>query len=133
MLMTGLYPMRNGMVTNDLPLRPGVPSFAQALGEAGYHTGYIGKWHIDGHGREAYIPPERRLGFKHWMVLECTHDYNKSKYYAGDSDRPLFWEGYDAIAQTTTTTRWPRSASSMTRWATPFMRLMSATEEPPNF
>lgn len=100
MLMTGLYPMRNGMVANDLPLRPGVPSFAQALREAGYHTGYIGKWHIDGHGREAYIPPERRLGFQHWQVLECTHAYNKSKYYEGDSEQPKFWEGYDAVAQT---------------------------------
>jgi arylsulfatase A-like enzyme len=100
MLMTGLYPMRNGMVANDLPLRPGVPSFAQALRAAGYHTGYIGKWHIDGHGREACIPPERRLGFQHWQVLECTHAYNKSKYYEGDSQQPKFWEGYDAVAQT---------------------------------
>jgi arylsulfatase A-like enzyme len=100
MLMTGLFPMRNGMVANDLPLRPGVPSFAQALRAAGYHTGYIGKWHIDGHGREAYIPPERRLGFQHWQVLECTHAYNKSKYYDGNSDRPQFWKGYDAVAQT---------------------------------
>lgn len=100
MLLTGLYPMRNGMVANDLPLRPGVTSFAQALREAGYHTGYIGKWHIDGHGREACIPPERRLGFQHWQVLECTHAYNKSKYYAGDSKQPSIWEGYDAVAQT---------------------------------
>lgn len=100
MLLTGLYPMRNGMVANDLPLRPGVPSFAQALRDAGYHTGYIGKWHIDGHGREAYIPPERRLGFQHWQVMECTHAYNKSKYYEGDSKQPQFWAGYDAVAQT---------------------------------
>ncbi len=100
MLMTGLYPIRNGMVANDLPLRAGVPSFPQALNDAGYHTGYIGKWHLDGHGREAYIPPERRLGFQHWMVLECTHNYNRSKYYAGDSAEPDFWEGFDAIAQT---------------------------------
>jgi arylsulfatase A-like enzyme len=100
MLMTGLYPFRNGMVCNDLPLRHGVPSVAQALNDAGYHTAYIGKWHLDGRGREAYIPPDRRLGFRHWMVLECTHNYHKSPYFAGDSEQRRIWDGYDAVAQT---------------------------------
>jgi len=34
------------------------------------------------------------------MLLECTHDYNNSPYYEGDSDEKRCWEGYDAIAQT---------------------------------
>jgi arylsulfatase A-like enzyme len=100
MLMTGLYPMRNGMVCNDHSLRPGVPSLAQACRSAGYHTAYIGKWHLDGNSRTDYIPPERRLGFQHFMALECTHDYFKSKYFADDSDEPKYWDGYDAEAQT---------------------------------
>jgi len=100
MLLTGMQPMANGMVTNDHRLRAGVPSFAEACKSAGYHTAYIGKWHIDGHGRSAYIPPDRRLGFQKWMVLECTHDYFKSNYHEGDSPQMRTWEGYDAIAQT---------------------------------
>ena len=100
MLMTGLYPMRNGMVCNDHPLRPGVPSLAMACREAGYFTGYIGKWHIDGHGRTNYIPPERRLGFQDFRALECTHNYFDSEYYDNDSDTPKHWDGYDAEAQT---------------------------------
>jgi arylsulfatase A-like enzyme len=100
MLMTGSYPMRNGMVCNDHYLKPSVPSFAEAFNDAGYHTGYIGKWHIDGWGRLEYIPQERRLGFQHWQAIECTHDYFKSQYYADDRDRPRFWDGYDAEAQT---------------------------------
>jgi len=99
MLMTGLYPMRNGMVCNDHTLRPGVPSLATACRSAGYQTAYIGKWHLDGNSRTDYIPPERRLGFQHFMALECTHDYFKSKYFADDSDQPQYWEGYDAEAQ----------------------------------
>ena len=75
-------------------------SIAQAFAAGGYDTAYIGKWHVDGHGRSNYIPPERRQGFEYWKVLECTHDYNNSFYYAGDSDEKLQWEGYDAIAQT---------------------------------
>jgi arylsulfatase A-like enzyme len=70
------------------------------LKKAGYNTGYIGKWHLDGQGREAYIPPERRQGFDYWKAAECTHDYHKSHYYAGSSEEKRFWEGYDAYAQT---------------------------------
>eukprot|EP01043_Picozoa_sp_COSAG02_P005415 COSAG02_NODE_146_length_33985_cov_263.461695_25_plen_104_part_00 len=32
--------------------------------------------------------------------MECTHNYNESYYYAGDSDAKLTWDGYDARAQT---------------------------------
>lgn len=99
-LLTGQRPLTHGVFVNDVPLRPGGPSIAQAFAGAGYDTAYIGKWHVDGHGRSSYIPPERRLGFDYWKVLECTHDYNHSAYYAGDSAQKQSWEGYDAIAQT---------------------------------
>lgn len=73
---------------------------AQIFKEAGYDTGYIGKWHLDGHGRDAYIPKDRRQGFDYWKVLECTHEYNESFYYAGDDPTIRTWDGYDAYAQT---------------------------------
>ena len=44
--------------------------------------------------------PKIGRGFDYWKVLECTHNYNNSFYYANDSDEKLTWEGYDAIAQT---------------------------------
>jgi arylsulfatase A-like enzyme len=99
-LLTGQQPLTTGVFVNDVYLQPKAVSIAQAYTDAGYDTAYIGKWHVDGHGRSNYIPPERRLGFDYWKVLECTHDYNNSPYYAGDSDKKLYWEGYDAIAQT---------------------------------
>ena len=64
-----------------------------------FRSACIGKWHIDGHGRSNFIPRERRQGFDYWKVLECTHAYNRSPYYA-DGPEKLFWEGYDAAAQT---------------------------------
>jgi len=99
-LMTGRYPLTHGVFLNDLRLNTEAVSIADAYNKAGYETAYIGKWHIDGTGRSAYIPPERHQGFKYWKVLECTHDYNKSPYYAGDSDARKTWPGYDAAAQT---------------------------------
>ncbi|NUM55951.1 MAG: sulfatase [Candidatus Hydrogenedentes bacterium] len=106
-LMTGQYPHTHGVFVNDVPLNNGATSFAQALNAAGYATGYIGKWHIDGHGRSSFIPRERRQGFEFWRVMECTHDYNNSYYY-GDDDTKLKWDGYDAVAQTREAQRYIR-------------------------
>lgn len=98
-LITGQYPHTNGVFLNDVCLGNDSVSIAEAFGGAGYQTAYIGKWHLDGHGRSSYIPPERRHGFDFWRVLECTHDYKDSFYY-GDSDVKLKWDGYDVFAQT---------------------------------
>jgi len=107
-LTTGRYPTSTGVFVNDVNLAQDPHSFARMLGEAGYETGYIGKWHMDGQGsRSAYTPPERRQGFDGWAAIECTHNYDDSVYYAGDDgvDR-LTWPGYDAIAQTREMQRW---------------------------
>jgi arylsulfatase A-like enzyme len=99
-LLTGQYPLTHGVFVNDVPLKPDGPTIAEVLRDSGYDTACIGKWHVDGPARSGYIPPERHLGFDYWKVLDCTHDYNHSAYYAGESDVKLYWEGYDAIAQT---------------------------------
>jgi arylsulfatase A-like enzyme len=98
-LLTGQYPLTHGVFVNDVYLNHNAVSIADAFNGAGHDTAYIGKWHVDGHGRSAFIPRERRQGFSFWKVLECTHNYNKSPYYA-DENVKLFWDGYDAIAQT---------------------------------
>jgi arylsulfatase A-like enzyme len=85
---------------------------AQVCKEAGYETAYVGKWHLDGHGRSAYIPPERRQGFDFWQALECTHSYNRSPYYAGNDEAKRFWEGYDAVAQTREAQRYIRERAA---------------------
>ncbi len=99
-LLTGQYPLTHGLFLNDLCLSNRAVSLAEAYAAAGYDTAYIGKWHLDGHGRGSYIPPKRRQGFQYWKVLECTHNYMKSYYYGGDDPARQVWKGYDAIAQT---------------------------------
>ena len=98
-LLTGRYPTTNGMFMNDIPLSPDEESIGKAFRANGYDTAYIGKWHVDGHGRASYIPPERRQGFDYWKVLECTHSYQNSEYYDGDDTEIKIWPGYDAFAQ----------------------------------
>ena len=99
-LLTGQYPLKHGLIINDVPLSSNAVSIAEAYVAGGYDTAYIGKWHVDGHGRSAYIPKERHQGFDYWKVLECTHDYNKSPYYQQDDPAKQVWKGYDAFAQT---------------------------------
>lgn len=98
--LTGTYPDRHGVFLNDGMLDPAAPTFGETFAAAGYETAWVGKWHVDGHGRDAYIPRERRHGFAYWKALECTHDYNDSKYYADDDPTLRTWPGYDAMAQT---------------------------------
>ena len=99
-LMTGQRPLTHGVFVNDVHPGSDATCLAEAFAAGGYDTAYIGKWHIDGRGRSNAIPPERRMGFDYWKVLECTHDYNHSEYYAGDDREKRVWEGYDAFAQT---------------------------------
>jgi arylsulfatase A-like enzyme len=79
-LMTGLLPHNHGVLEvehgrdpDQCVLRTDRPHWAQRLSEAGYRTGYFGKWHLDGtrpeldhdpgytvSPRHRMIPPERR-------------------------------------------------------------------------
>jgi len=120
-LLTGQYPLTHGVFVNDVNLGKRAVSLAQAFDQAGYDTAYIGKWHLDGHGRSAYIPPERRQGFGFWQVLECTHDYNHSYYYDQDDPSPKEWDGYDALAQTKSAQEYIRTHSNQN----PFLLVLS--------
>lgn len=98
--LTGQYPLTHGVFMNDVLLDTNRTTIGKVFKENGYQTGYLGKWHVDGHGRSSYIPASRQQGFDYWKALECTHDYNNSAYYEGNSPVKKVWETYDAIAQT---------------------------------
>jgi len=133
-LMTGQYPLTHGVFLNDVYLRSDVVSIAEMFNEAGYETGYIGKWHLDGHGRTNFTPPERRQGFQFWKAVECTHRYNDSCYYADENEK-LIWDGYDAIAQTREAQRYIRDHTGgkpfalFLSWGPPHNPYYTAPEE----
>jgi len=99
-LMTGRYPTSTGMFLNDAHLPDEEVCLAEIFAAGGYDTAYVGKWHLDGHGRDSYIPPARRQGWARWHGAECDHNYPRSHYYTGDSPEKRYWEGYDAFDQT---------------------------------
>jgi arylsulfatase A-like enzyme len=95
-LLTGRYPLSTGMVLNDVRLPTRFDTIAERLGRAGYATGYIGKWHLDGPERGGFTPKgARRQGFEEWAVANCTHNYMGSFYFR-DEPEPIWIDGYDA-------------------------------------
>lgn len=87
-LWTGTYASRNGMVANDLRLRETQTTLGELFSAAGYTTGYIGKWHLDGGPRlPGFVPPgPQRHGFKFWAANECYHgNYFDTQYFRNDS------------------------------------------------
>jgi arylsulfatase A-like enzyme len=96
-LLTGKYAHTNGMVANDLRLRESEVTIAEVLGQAGYRTGFIGKWHLDGGPRlPGFVPPgPRRQGFEFWAANECSHRHFDTQYFR-DAPDPIPMKKFEA-------------------------------------
>lgn len=103
MLLSGMYPERNGVVLNCMSERPesslreDVECIGDVFSAAGYDCAYIGKLHADFPTKnnpqrpgtyvsdavpewDAYTPPERRHGFNYWYSYG-TYDVHKHPHY----------------------------------------------------
>ncbi len=99
-LQTGRYASATGSFRNGIPLPPAQKTMADHFNEAGYLTGYIGKWHL-AEGRHA-VPKEQRGGYQWWLganSLEHTSTAYHTLVYDNE-DRPVELPGYrvDALA-----------------------------------
>lgn len=79
-LISGLYSHQTGVPKNDVPMNDNVITYSEVLSRAGYKTGFVGKWHLDGTGKPQW-EPERKFGFDdnrymfnrgHWKKYEDT-------------------------------------------------------------
>lgn len=99
-LQTGLYATNAGVPTNGPVLKDGCRTLGEYFSEAGYHTGYIGKWHL---GTVAdRVAPEHRRGYQYWLAsnaMEHTSDAYFTVMYDNDGN-PVELPGYrvDAVA-----------------------------------
>lgn len=98
-LLTGRYPTSNGVNTNDVQLPAAEVTIAEVLKQAGYDTGYIGKWHLDGGPRNGFTPPGRRQGFNFWYANECFHNHFELFYYR-DTAEPITGHGWQPDHET---------------------------------
>lgn len=100
-LQTGVYPTNTGVYRNQLALPADTPTLAGTLSEAGYHCGYIGKWHLSDHG-PGPVPAGSRAGYQSWLAsnaLEFTSDAYRTIVY-DEADAAVCLPGYRPDALT---------------------------------
>gem|GEM_PF-5163237 len=107
-MQTGLYPTNTGVWKNTLSLEENELTLAKLFNEAGYETGYIGKWHLAGvyTGRDDWkeepVPREKRGGYRFWLGAELP-EFTSDAYHPllfDESNKPVKLPGYRVDAYT---------------------------------
>lgn len=83
-LQTGLYATNTGVWANGQPLKSDLRTLAHHFNAAGYHTGYIGKWHLAPNPFVGALPREHQGGYQSWLasnVLEFTSDAYQTRLW----------------------------------------------------
>ncbi|MDO5416843.1 MAG: sulfatase-like hydrolase/transferase [Lachnospiraceae bacterium] len=99
-LQTGMYATSTGNYHNGVVLTRDHKTMADYFNEAGYFTGYIGKWHLSD-GRHA-VPVENRGGYQWWLganSLEHTSTAYHTLVYDNEN-QPVELPGYRVDALT---------------------------------
>ena len=99
-LLTGKYPHAVGLWANHYPVPTDQTFLPQFMRNAGYNTGYIGKWHLYGGPKPGFVPPGRsRLGFETFVGFYRGHEYDRSIFYR-DTDQPYHCGRHEPDYQT---------------------------------
>ncbi len=93
-VLTGQYGHLNGVPTNREALHPTTLTFPKLLGEAGYQTAIIGKWHLK----------ERPAGFDHYEVLRGQGPYYNPRLFTPTDS--VDYDGYTTDIITDRVLRW---------------------------
>ncbi|OXU16021.1 sulfatase family protein [Sedimentisphaera salicampi] len=135
MLMTGKWPYTTGITTNcnssqpDIYLRNDEVTFTDALSNADYQIGYLGKWHLDtprgvpvaDHWKKAqwdcYVPPKRRHSIDYWHAYNCKDRHMNPHYWikdAGEDDK-AFFDQYSPIHEAETAEKYIKNEDGKMR------------------
>lgn len=96
-IQTGQYGTENGVYRNAIALPAHARTLAHHFGDAGYSTGYIGKWHL---ADAEPVPREQQGGYDRWLganVLEFTSDAYKTIVF-DENESPVLLPGYRSDA-----------------------------------
>lgn len=95
-LLTGQYPHQTGVVRTPSRLDPKFPTIADAFNAAGYHSVWIGKWHVAGSNRASHVvPPELRGRFDYWLGYENNNKQNDVWVHGTGCEAPRRLDDYE--------------------------------------
>ena len=111
-ILTGLYTFRHRVIDNQRLVPKGTLFFPQYLQDAGYKTGFVGKWHMGGHSDDP------RPGFDYWVSFRGQGHYlpPTPDYTINDNGKRVPQDGY--------------ITSLLTRYAVDFLDKQTDSEEP---
>lgn len=99
-LLTGERASSRWVPTIHWRMSPAERTIAHELGEAGYATSYIGKWHLYGGDaagsayRRIPVPRRHQGGFERWQGFEFRNDPFDTHYFVNDDPEPHSIAGY---------------------------------------
>lgn len=94
-LMTGQRALTRGVPCTDWRMSPAETTLADVFNAAGYRTFYIGKWHLFGSTREAWVPPAYRGRFADWEGWEArAKNHFSTQLYSGAGRNSATYDGY---------------------------------------
>jgi len=80
-IITGKYGFANGVPDNEYLLWDNQVTLPRALKTAGYHTAYVGKWHL---GTGPYTE-EKRHGFDYMFSFNCLNRHYGATYHENEA------------------------------------------------
>ena len=96
-LFSGTYISECGTLHNGDPLPSHLPCMAETFTQAGYETGFVGKWHLGGNG-QGPIPENLRGGFKHFIGYQCYNGFRENVCFYDEDGQPCDMKLSIAIA-----------------------------------
>jgi len=128
MLQTGRYPTHTGLVLNWVDINPKERCIAEVFRDAGYDTGFIGKWHLSAgrlklagkhtatekdrqrirkgiaayqneNSEPEYVPPgPQRQGYDYWAAFNFHSTFRNAFYYR-DTPKRLIMPRYETDSE----------------------------------
>lgn len=96
-LMSGRYPQQTGVMGNGCTLAPDDHALGHTFANAGYQTGYVGKWHLEDFHEEVFVPTgPRRQGFQDWRMWAASGKHYGSWTFHPDTGEKIQPSGWNA-------------------------------------
>ena len=98
--MTGQHSWQTNVVHNGNTLEPKVPGLGDVFQKNGYHTGYVGKWHLY-QGENEFVPKGAyRFGFEDWHAWANTNKHYDGITFDQETGERIIMPGYQPTRMT---------------------------------